>query len=1299
MTNFDATFVWDSATVTSGSGTVSVGTASNGLLPLTVTGMSPGALATISIRASRLNYSDGVAYASGTALQAALVPVLGNIVATTSGFTATIINFDSAFQWNKQSTVGNAAISSSGNIVVTGVNPQTQVTLIVDTSRAGYAPGSESTTVTTLQLLQVIYDGNGSTGGSAPVDSNQYASSGTAVVLANPASGGFSLSGNNLVGWTLNSAGTGQIYQPGNSLQLGSASVTLYAKWSKIQYTVTYYSNGGSGSVPIDSATYTIGTLAPIYGNTGSLSRTGYSFAGWGYNSTETSTVYSSGQTYTVGADNINLYAIWNPNTYTVTYDTNGAVGSPSKASDSYTTASTVITLAIVGSMAKTGYNFVGWGITATSTPVSDGYTVSSNTRLYAQWRIASFAVTYLVGTNGSGNVPTQNPVNYGAKFTVAPSTGLSAAVGGDTYAFVSWMDSAGVTYAPGQDYPMGAAPVTLTAQWTRIYNVRYSYNGGSVATPIADQQKVSGDTITVTAVVPSRDGYNFTHWLDQGGLSASAGETYTVSDNHYLLYAQWEPIAYSVTYDSNSGNPTPTEPNHVIGDIFTVAAAPTRSGYDFAYWSEGSAHYNAGGSYQVSTHSVALQAQWTPQVYQISYDFNGGRGNPISPTSYTFGTAPATLPSTGVSRDDFNFSGWSSSTTVSSGSSTFTPSGNILLHAVWVSSVYHLTFDAGSGFSDTATAKVTIGQAIALPSATRANYTLLGWSTQQPGGSTLAAGASFTPSVDATLFAQWTLQTFTVTFDGNHGTSSQSTATMTYGSSTPIVLPTASRSNYVFNGWYSDSNAGYFIGSDGANYSPTSSITAYAHWIQGSLSGMGAATQIAQVTVHAGIDSSFTAGSNGSTVSVNYLADSLPDGTVITAYLENSTARVTPLLGTSANTILSLIVAWVAPDGTVPRTATGKPISMSVANSSITAGSKVYGLLGNNPNLLGIATVDGIVTVQINEDPVVVVAIVAPDAPNSVSAIALDQSSATVSWSEPAHNGGSAITGYTATSSGGQSCSSLTTSCLISGLTTGTSYTFTVKATNAIGTSVASAPSASFTIAALIPSVPAPSAPTPPAPSANTTPTDTAALIAAQAAKDKAAVDAAALLAAQAAKDKAAADAAALLAAQAQAAAELQAARDKAEADAKAASDSAAKAEAEADANAAAEAKALADAAIAAQLASAKITPDVTLYSVTPKLTLSKFDLSYLKKYLSTLKSTATVTCVGYIYTVHVSLAKATALAKSQASAVCMIIKRARPTLKTSIVLRPAKSAPLAAKGAKWVAVSYRVDGYRAKS
>ena len=1064
VTNFDSSVIFDNATITSGTGSVSIGTAAGGLLPITVSGMSAGSTSTFSLRASKQSFSDGFGYASGSALQAALIPAFTNVVTSTGGLTAAISNYDQSYQWSVTALPGNAAINANGLISVTGVNPQTLVTVRVDTFRVGYASGFNSTTTTTLQLLQVSYDGNGATGGAPPTDSLQYASNGFVNVLGNQGQGALTLNGNSFAGWTINQNGTGRVYQPAESLQLESSSVKLYAKWSLIPYTVTYQLNGATrGSVPTDTATYTIGERAPI--KAGSLGRTGYSFAGWTDNSAGTGVLYNSGAEYIVATSNITLWAQWSPETYTVTYDANGATGLPSKSVDSYTTESTPITLAGRGNLEKSGYNFVGWGVSAVSTPVADSYTVSADTKLYAQWRAANYSVTYAVGINGSGTPPTQNNVDYGDTFTLASATGLTASDGQYDYAFVAWSDGAN-TYSSGQQYLMDAMPVTLTAQWTRIYNVRYSFNGGSVATPIADQQKVSGDTIIVSTIVPTRDGYEFTGWKDQSGSVAASGSTYTVSDEHYLLYAQWRAISYSVTYDVNGGDVAPTESNHEIGDIFNVAAAPTKTGYNFAYWAEGSSRYNPGLPYQVGSDNVILRAVWTPKVFEITFDFNSGIGSPIAPIEYTFNTPAASLPTSGPTREDFTFSGWSSSATSSVGSYTFTPSGDILLHAVWVPSVYYLTFDAGSGFADRSAEKVTIGQSSTLPSASRTNYTLLGWSTQQSGGTILPDASTYTPTADRTLYAQWTLQVFTVTFNGNSGTPAQSTGSMTYGSRTPIVLPTATRLNYQFVGWYSSAVGGYLLGQAGADFSTTTSLTAHARWVQDSLYGMGAATQIAQVTVRAGYDTSFTAGTNGSTATVSYVADSLPADTIITVYLENSTERVASLISTQSRPILSLIVAWVAPDGTVPLT-TGNPITLTVTNPNITAGSKIYGLLANRSSMIGTSVIDGQVQLSISEDPVIVVAMVAPDAPTGVTATAIDSSSATINWTAPTNNGGSAITGYTATSSGGQTCTAVTTSCVMNGLTPGVDYTFTVLATNTIGNGPASSASSPLQLTA----------------------------------------------------------------------------------------------------------------------------------------------------------------------------------------------------------------------------------------
>jgi alpha-tubulin suppressor-like RCC1 family protein len=89
-----------------------------------------------------------------------------------------------------------------------------------------------------------------------------------------------------------------------------------------------------------------------------------------------------------------------------------------------------------------------------------------------------------------------------------------------------------------------------------------------------------------------------------------------------------------------------------------------------------------------------------------------------------------------------------------------------------------------------------------------------------------------------------------------------------------------------------------------------------------------------------------------------------------------------------------------------------------------------------------------------------------APGAPTGATATP-GNAAATVSWTAPASNGGSTITGYTVTSSpDGKTCAWTTgpLSCTVTGLTNGTPYTFTVTATNSTGTGAPSAVSNSVT-------------------------------------------------------------------------------------------------------------------------------------------------------------------------------------------------------------------------------------------
>lgn len=163
-----------------------------------------------------------------------------------------------------------------------------------------------------LQAIQkfVDYDGNGNSGGTVPIEGS-YMPGTTFAVAGN--TGNLTKTGYAFVGWNTQADGKGTDYAVGDTFTIGSTDVTLYAKWNP-QYTVTYNGNGAtSGSVPVDSGTYTQGVTVSVYGNTGNLARTGYTFAGWNKAADGSGSSYAGtgSATFTMGAGNVTLYAMW----------------------------------------------------------------------------------------------------------------------------------------------------------------------------------------------------------------------------------------------------------------------------------------------------------------------------------------------------------------------------------------------------------------------------------------------------------------------------------------------------------------------------------------------------------------------------------------------------------------------------------------------------------------------------------------------------------------------------------------------------------------------------------------------------------------------------------------------------------------------------------------------------------------------------------------------------------------------------------------------------------------------------
>ena len=299
----------------------------------------------------------------------------------------------------------------------------------------------------------------------------------------------------------------------------------------------------------------------------------------------------------------------------------------------------------------------------------------------------------------------------------------------------------------------------------------------------------------------------------------------------------------------------------------------------------------------------------------------------------------------------------------------------------------------------------------------------------------------------------------YTVSYDVRGGNETITAQTHLAGE-TELVLPAVTRQSYVLDGWYDAATGGTRVGRAGANYTPAATGTLYARWVQASLWGMGASTRIGSITTTNGVGNAYRASSGNSSIDLSYPADALPAGTVVDVYLQTDSTRARELITDPTALIASVIVAWKATDETVPNTAQGKPLTMTLTDPDIRIGHKIYSIVGDTVTLLGTATQNGSVVVELTEDPEIVIAATVAGAPTNVTAVAGERS-AQISWTAPATDGGTPITGYAVFAGATQVCTTATTSCTATGLTGGQSYTFTVRTVNAAGQGAASAPSA----------------------------------------------------------------------------------------------------------------------------------------------------------------------------------------------------------------------------------------------
>ncbi len=438
------------------------------------------------------------------------------------------------------------------------------------------------------------YNGNTSDGGAAPTDGSSPYLAGSTVTVLGP--GTLTKAGYTFAGWNTAANGSGISYTQGATFTIG-ANTTLYAQWTLAGYLVSYDGNTNtSGTAPVDGGNpYAPGSNVTVLG-AGTLTKTGYSFAGWNTAANGSGTAYSPSDTITSIAANVTLYAQWTINSYTVTYDGNGNTGgtAPVDGSSPYTFGSTVTVLG-QGSLEKAGYTFAGWNTasdgTGTSYAAAATFAIAGNTTLYAIWTTgasisgaataSAFTTTY--GTPSAAQTFSVSGVNLTTDLVATAPDGLEVSSDGSTYGGTATFVQTG-----------GGASGTLSVRLAATATVTGSYHSVSVAltstgappvyiTTAASGNSVSPKGLTITGLTGDNKVYDRTTSATFSGTPAYAGlvnsESFSVTGTATASFAtKTVATAKTITvsgYTAPTTNYTVTQPT-LTADITALSLTVT---------------------------------------------------------------------------------------------------------------------------------------------------------------------------------------------------------------------------------------------------------------------------------------------------------------------------------------------------------------------------------------------------------------------------------------------------------------------------------------------------------------------------------------------------------------------------------------------------------------------------------------------------------------------------------------------------------------------------------------------------
>lgn len=573
---------------------------------LTVTNVTANATyaASFGINAYVITYQAGTGVASVTPTSETV-----NHGSNAAGSTATVAtgyNFDG---WYNGSTRVSTALKYGPTSVVKNM------TLVAKGTIKTFAVTGTS------QYRNTDSTGDWSTGtsGGSVSGSGTYDYGSKATLTASAATG------YTFMGW-FNTSGTSVGTSTTYTINSVTAAVTVYARFQKNWYTVTY--TRGTGVNSLSKTSERVAYNGTVTSET-AVASTGYNSPTWTKSSGTGLLSVSAGKaTLSAIQSNCTLVASATINSYTISYTKNANIASIGKTSETVNYGGTATCIATLpANTAQYTYSFGGWyeGSIQVGTALALSVANITAARTFEARGVATVNKYTLTVVNGSGS----GTYNYGTKVTITAST-----IEGKT--FSKWSD--GVTTASRE--VTVTANATYTAEYTtNTYTVTY-VKGTGIATISKTSETVSwganatGCTATVTT------GYTFDGWYN-GGTRVSTSLTYAPTNvkSNLTLTAKATINKYTVTaspYFRNTdgtGNYTSGTTGGTVsgggsvnyGGSTTVTATPA-AGYKFDGWysagATGGSLLSSSASYAISnvTASKTVYARFTKKYYTITY-------------------------------------------------------------------------------------------------------------------------------------------------------------------------------------------------------------------------------------------------------------------------------------------------------------------------------------------------------------------------------------------------------------------------------------------------------------------------------------------------------------------------------------------------------------------------------------------------------------------------------------------------------------------------------------------------------